>query len=271
MLADVLKNIHDAMIQDPNNPDWRNVECFVREHMICNNVERVVNTISTLFDTLASDKVVDLASAESRRNCRPEEGLRLCDDVKGELTLLAEMPEEDAVEGVLETYLEVIANARCLVLALCYVIATKYEEAVVLLEHLDGRVSSVRFSKPLDAYKRLDALMQSFNSKIPNLVASWHARAMVLLAGREIEDGDVFEDNLGIGSFPPSIEPIACKPLLMDLAFNQLEIPNFDGTGGHKSPKGAHSKAESPKAGVMGKLAGWASWARGEKIIQIHD
>lgn len=66
----------------------------------------------------------------------------------------------------------------------------------------------------------------------------------------EFDAGDP-GDHHKLIDFPPALRPIACKPLLFDIALNNIEFPDLDEKAGKK--------------GKSGEGGGWLGWLSGKK------
>lgn len=70
------------------------------------------------------------------------------------------------------------------------------------------------------------------------------------------EDPDLTSGKPNLFPFPPSFEPIPCKPLFFDLAREHLEFPDLEkkciGSGGAGGSTGASG----------GWISGWLGWGK---------
>ena len=73
------------------------------------------------------------------------------------------------------------------------------------------------------------------------------------------EDPNLTSGKPNLYPFPPSFQPIPCKPLFFDLAREHVEFPDLEkkvaGPGG---PGGAAGK----QGGLSGYLGGWLPWGK---------
>jgi len=70
------------------------------------------------------------------------------------------------------------------------------------------------------------------------------------------EDPALTTKQPNIFKLPPDFEPIPCKPLFFDLAFNQIEFPSLDDKLEQK---------QTQAAGITGFVKGLWGWGGGEK------
>lgn len=239
--GDVLRDIHAEMIAagvGEQASDWRMLEAYVREISTSMNVER---NLVLLWNHLAKlDGLDEVSSSEARRTCRPEEGMRYCDLLKEDIQGLQELPEtNDDISELLSAYIQVVANCRCLFLALCYTSQGKRLEAASLLDMLHARVEDVQLGGPQpEPLGRLHPLVGRIQEKMPTCVGCWRCRGLAALCaanlasakGRseEVAPGQSLQDFASLSAFPPKVRDIPCKPLLFDLAFPCLKEPDLE-------------------------------------------
>merc|ERR1719162_1338054 len=129
--------------------DWRMLEAFARELSLSMNVERNMVLLWNHFTKL--EQVEDIAAPESRKICRPDEGMRYCDLLKEDIQGLKDLPEtSESVSLTLSAYLQVVMNCRCFFLALCNLVLGKTLEAAALMDMLHARVSDGGVGEPLE-------------------------------------------------------------------------------------------------------------------------
>lgn len=239
--GDVLRDIHAEMIAagvDGSATEWRLLEAYAREISICMNIER---NLVLLWNHLSKlDGLEDMASSEARRTCKPEEGMRYCDLLREHIEGLQELPETDSsISGLLAAYMAVVANCRCLFLALCYTSQGKRLEAAALLDMLHARAEDVELGEArAEPLGRLHPLIERIQEKLPTCVSSWRCRGLAALCAaslaaakgrtQELAPVKTLEDVASLSAFPPKVRDIPCKPLLFDLAFPFIEEPDLD-------------------------------------------
>jgi len=257
--GETLKDIHADMINAGDSKDgaegsslseseWRLLEAFVRELSICMNVER---NLVLLWNHLTKlDGLQEMGSAEARKTCRPEEGMRYCDLLKEDLESLLELPEtSDSISESLSAYIEVALNCRCFFLALCHSLTGKLLESAALLDMLGSRSQKLgqALEEPLG---RLHPFFDRVVEGMPTRVAAWRCRALASLCGKAPKSKDQETDDGA--TFPPRVRDIPCKPLLFDLAFPCIEAPNIE----ELMPKSKSGGAGGEQKGLLGKVAG---------------
>ncbi|CAK0830132.1 unnamed protein product, partial [Prorocentrum cordatum] len=103
-----LRDIHHDMISAGAEAarlpvEWRMLEAFARELSICMNIERNIVLLRNHMAKL--DGLEELATQETRRTCRVEEGIRFCDMLKDDIEGLKELPEtSDDLSATLGAY-----------------------------------------------------------------------------------------------------------------------------------------------------------------------
>lgn len=262
--GEALKDIHGEMIAagaDADTAEWRTAEAFIREVSLCLSAERNLMLLRTHLTKL--DDTEDVNTIDSRRHCRPEEGMRFCELIKDDLAALAELPESTPeLEDRLATYKKAVLDYRCLYLALCHTALGKLLEAAALLDMLTGRIEEASAKDP-GPLPRLEGLFQHIQQQLPSRVARWRCRVLVLLAKSKKSKKDEAEVSTIVdmqpkakqdvlATFPPKFRDIPCKPLLFDLAFPCIEPPDLDSILPKKEGKGR--QAVAAVAGALGGL-----------------
>ncbi|CAE7795469.1 SRP68 [Symbiodinium sp. CCMP2456] len=268
--GDALKDVHSEMIAagaDSDTADWRIVEAFIREASSCVSVERNLILLRSHLGKL--DEIEDVSTIESRRQCRPEEGMRFCELVKEELATLSQLPESsEDIEETFGVYKKVILDYRCLYLALCHAALGKLLEAAALLEMLTSRVDEAPGKEQPGLLLRLQGLFQHIQQQLPLRVARWRCRILVQLAkaskkkkkdAEAEETADLVQPKNPkqdvLATFPPRFRDVPCKPLLFDLAFPCIEAPDLEAI----LPKKQEGKGRQAVAAVAGALGGLGS------------
>eukprot|EP00928_Gymnodinium_smaydae_P097034 TRINITY_DN8696_c0_g1_i1.p1 TRINITY_DN8696_c0_g1~~TRINITY_DN8696_c0_g1_i1.p1 ORF type:complete len:600 (+),score=149.54 TRINITY_DN8696_c0_g1_i1:67-1800(+) len=267
---DVLREIHSDMIAagaDGQSSEWRMLEAFAREVSVCMNVERNMLLLRTHFAKLAP--LMEVASPEARRSYRPDEGMRFCDLLKEDVQALLELPEtSDALKKTLGAYASIIANFRCLLLALCNVQLGKALEAAALLDMLQGRADEVDIGKAgAEPLARLHPLFERAQQLLPSVVGAWRCRVFAQLCteapgntsgpAESGGNGRMTLDISALSAFPPRFRDIPCKPLLFDLAFPLIEPPDLQEFLPSEGKKGQS---------VLGRVAGGLGSAVGSRL-----
>ena len=169
---------------------------------------------------------------------------------------------------------------RCCHIAGKFAADCKYAEAVALHDRATGlaRLAQAHLQQCEDVnqtQKHIEQLQQ-LQLKIRGAKCAAQAAAFLEeheltdntqeLAGgeqQEVQDGSFLEDRLDswvtikagepprLVDFPPSVQPIPCKPVLYDLAFNYVKMPDFSHRIA-KKPEGMLGKAK----GILGRLWG---------------
>jgi len=267
--GDALKDIHADMIAagaDGQTGEWHSLEAFARELSIVMNVER---NLVLLRDHLAKlDSLEDIGSSESRRACRPEEGMRFCDLLKEDICSLRELPDtSDTILQKLEIYIKVVSDCRCFFLALCHSSVGKMLESAALMDLLRSRVDECDVTKALpEPLGRLHSLFEVVQKGMANRVGEWRCRGLAQLAIMTVNKSKDAENIAptnkpklsleeianAVGAFPPRVRDIPCKPLLFDLAFPMVEAPDLSE---FQSKKGG-AIASGSRGGDIGGGAG---------------
>ncbi|CAK9016250.1 unnamed protein product [Durusdinium trenchii] len=264
--GEVLKDIHGEMIAagaDADTAEWRTAEAFIREASLCLSVERNLMLLKSHLTKL--DDTEDVNTIDSRRYCRPEEGMRFCELIKEDLAALAQLPESSPdLEDRLAVYKKAVLDYRCMYLALCHTALGKLLEAAALLDMLTGRIEEAVGSGGPGHLPRLESLFHHIQQQLPLRVARWHCRVLVLLAkSKKTKKDDAEEPSVDapktkqdlLATFPPKFLDIPCKPLLFDLAFPCIEPPDLD----EILPKKQEGKGRQAVAAVAGALGGLGS------------
>jgi len=278
--ADALKDIHSEMINAGSNEEeaaeWRMLEAYARELSLGMNVERNMTLLSINLNKL--DGLEEIGSADARRQCRPEEGMRFCELLKEDLESLLELPETgEEINGVLTLYTQLILNCRCFLLAMCHLANGKFLEAAALLDMLQARVDEVELLVTLpEPLGRMDPLFKCTQKAMPRRVVQWRCRGIAQLcamearasAEKEKEDAPIgnnssksLEESVGLGTFPPGYRDIPCKPLLFDLAFPCIEQPDVEDFLAQSKPSGQQKSLLGRVAGGLGNRIG-SLWGR---------
>lgn len=255
--GEVLHDIHADMINSDSKEEgalteqeWSLLEAFARELSVTMNLERNLLLLGNLFNKVGA--IEDIGSAEARRTCRPEEGMRYCEMIKEDVESLRELPETSgSMTSVLEAYEAVATNCRCFFLALCHQLTGKLLESAALLDMLGRRVEDVSLPQGLDEpLGRLHPLIKDINESLPSRTTAWRCRTAALLVSKAPK-----KEQAGAGpgseaaTFPPRVREIPCKPLLFDLAFGCIEEPDLE----ELLPK---KKDAEKKGSIIGKVAG---------------
>mmetsp|Transcript_94265 Transcript_94265/g.170263 ORF Transcript_94265/g.170263 Transcript_94265/m.170263 type:complete len:584 (-) Transcript_94265:120-1871(-) len=275
--GEVLKDIHADMMSegaDGETVQWRMLEAFAREVSICMNIERNLVLLRNHLSKL--DEIEEVTGPEARRICRPEEGMRYCDLLKVDVSLLGELPEtSEALEETLAAYTKAVLNYRCLYLALCNTSLGKTLEAAALLDMLSARADEATLggSKQPEPVGRIHGMFERMQSRLPSRVSQWRCRGLVSLCRSSSKGGAKAasqlqgraEDNRSLAAFPPKFRDIACKPLLFDLAFPCILAPIIEEMlpkGGVKlQDEGAQKKGLAGLVGGLGNKLG-GLWGR---------
>eukprot|EP00913_Durusdinium_trenchii_P014962 g14034.t1 len=221
-------------------------EAFIREASLCLSVERNLMLLKSHLTKL--DDTEDVNTIDSRRYCRPEEGMRFCELIKEDLAALAQLPESSPdLEDRLAVYKKAVLDYRCMYLALCHTALGKLLEAAALLDMLTGRIEEAVGSGGPGHLPRLESLFHHIQQQLPLRVARWHCRVLVLLAKSKKTKKDDAEAMFAAN--------IPCKPLLFDLAFPCIEPPDLD----EILPKKQEGKGRQAVAAVAGALGGLGS------------
>ncbi|CAK9067855.1 Brefeldin A-inhibited guanine nucleotide-exchange protein 2 (Brefeldin A-inhibited GEP 2) (ADP-ribosylation factor guanine nucleotide-exchange factor 2) [Durusdinium trenchii] len=129
--GEVLKDIHGEIIAagaDADTAEWRTAEAFIREASLCLSVERNLMLLKSHLTKL--DDTEDVNTIDSRRYCRPEEGMRFCELIKEDLAALAQLPESSPdLLFWLSPLEKAVLDYRCMYLALCHTALGKLLEA----------------------------------------------------------------------------------------------------------------------------------------------
>lgn len=265
--GDALKEIHSEMIAagaDGATADWRITEAFTREVSVCTNVER---NLILLRNHLATMDEIEATTSETRRQFRPEEGMRFCDLLKEDLASLSELPEASTdIEEALSFYTKAVLNYRCLYLSLCHMSMGKPLEAAALLDMLSSRVDEEQADVDPKAFERLHGNFERIQQRLPSRVAQWRCRVLVQLAKESAKTSSKVAEAAsaviaskptqdGLAAFPPGFRDIPCKPLLFDLAFPAIEPPDIDEIL-PKAKEGQKGRAVAAVAGALGRVAG---------------
>lgn len=246
-IEEALQKVHAAMLADAEAgatqaAQLKLLEAHLRELTVCSNVERSLVLLRRLPETIG------LADEKGKKVQRPEEGVRLCDMAADELASLSELPNADALEPGLEGLKVALRNERLLYVGLVNAAAGKVAEAVALFDLLRARLGDVP-SAPTPALERVRMLLDEANEQLSSRVAKWRAR---ILAQHELAQQEESEPVATTGRhFPPKVSPIACKPFVLDLAYQELATPSFEEFIKQKS--GLLGKI----GGGVGKVAGW--------------
>jgi len=254
---DTLKDIHADMIAagaDGQTDEWRTLEAFARELSICMNVER---NLVLLWNHLARlDGLEEVCSQDSRKKCRPEEGMRFCDLLKEDVQGLLDLPHTtESISKTLAGYVTVVLNCRCLFLALCHTVMGKTLEAASLMDMLRARVEDANITLPAlpEPLGRLHLLFERVQQGMPSRVSRWRCRGLVNMvteAGAPAAQKPL-EDFAVLAAFPPKVRDIPCKPLLFDLAFPCIPEPDLEDLLPSKG-----GGAEGQQQGLLGRVAG---------------
>ena len=248
------------------------------------NMAMIDNTRKALEKAESENAAVQDSS--SKKTAKPQDLVRLYESI---IQNLNELPQLAGLEEDLEFKQETEAKVgffkawRCLFIAEAFLAAKKWPEAMALYQRatLYGRKAE---KDPL-LEKKLKSQIKSLLAFIESHQFMAHANSFLesedsgekreeSKAAKELsklpltERLDVYHEdpegllkgNPNLADFPPSFQPIPCKPLFFDLAREQLTFPDLE-------DKLAASPGKGPAAGGAsgGWLGGWLGGWGGKK------
>jgi len=270
---------------DPDSPQWSAVESYVKEQTAVLNIERnllllliSIHKLHAAQDDLVRGKV---KPEEGVRFCElikenVSSALDLCPEYHEDADKASKLPISEGLCEALQSYLHVAANYRCWFVALCNAASGKLQEAYVLT---DLALSRSDVSLPPTApspYSHIHTLVRRLQDDLPSRLRRWRAR----LAAKVVAQDSGLEDPLDkaasagagvagassasaaaaastaaaaattvkagdLNAFPPAIEPIACKPLLFDLALSSFPPPDIS------------HRVKKESKGLLGRFTSW--------------
>ncbi|KAF4673020.1 signal recognition particle subunit srp68 [Perkinsus chesapeaki] len=242
LCQEVLSKVHSEMVkseEESGGVDWAAHEVEMRKVSDEVSGERSLLLIYGLLAKIRSLNVW-IGTSKGRMSVKPEEGVRLCD------MLL------DTQEGRAEK--QAIKDLRLFFLALSHASAGKVPEAISLLQLLEQRTSSQL--TPEDT--RMSRAAVSLRSDLlPAAATQWRLKCLLQLVAEK--GGHPVEAPAATDSaklFPPPLQPMPSKPLVIDMAFDYITPPDLS-----KEVEEHKPQKEAASTGLLGRLGGW--WGGG--------
>lgn len=225
----------------------------------------------------------------SNKGPKPSDFIRLYDVIQQNLSEIISLPgisNDDGLHSNIEAQQRAFQAFRCFYIAQSYVIEKKWTEAMALykrvLEHANSALKGLQLLD--EAEQKLDFVdISSLESLIEAIAFNKyrvHSSAVlesVQFTSMKLEADmaiplmnrlNIYHEDPALSAlsnnkvnvkvpsftskFPPSFEPIPCKPLFFDLAVNHSTFPSLEAKVG--------SKATPKKSGITGMISNWWGW-----------
>jgi len=211
-------------------------------------VTKTIERNLLLSESLEQKLESSSAEEDPKKRTKPDELIKVYDNLLQNIHELSELVTGDAEQAKFAAAQALSFKAlRCYYLSLSYFNASKWTEALGLLDRAKDQLQSARthheacanVSQPF--LKKLDAI----DSKIRAYKFEAHARSFLQTAGKQ-EPTEVSAEAKGsllesinrfdysyanskhLITFPPQFESTKCKPLFFDLAFSGVEFPSLE-------------------------------------------
>lgn len=236
-------------------------------------IERNLVMIESLKSRLPGLMGSEVKVPSKEKATKPEDLMKMYDITIQSLVEISQLPgieEDKAVSKELDTQITGYKAFRCFYIAQSYHNGKKLTEAIALYEKVTQYVKSALtlsqssgktlFTVEVDKLQELanQAKGQKCAAHAAYILESTkveHDVSKLSLDERPLKDRlDVYQEQPAASlkkpnlvNFPPSFQPIPCKPLFFDLALNHLEMPDLE------------ERVEKKKAagGITGLVKGW--------------
>jgi len=249
----------------------------------CNKlIDRNLVLITEMRRVLAGEIVVE----KGKKPVKPQDLVRLFEsiiqnlsDMKG----LAGLDEDLDFHHEVEAKVSYYKAARCFYIALAFLEAQKWPEAMALFQRAKDYVNKAKRDQKLDACLRGE--VDRLDSDIESRQFMAHANSILELekaknssdnkSDKAVTDDvtvplarrlDVYYEDKSLLSlkaggkpnladFPPPFQPIPCKPLYFDVAREHIDFPDLSA----KLGQGREDGGAGQKQGWLGGWLGWGS------------
>eukprot|EP00744_Colponema_vietnamica_P005321 GILI01007802.1.p1 GENE.GILI01007802.1~~GILI01007802.1.p1 ORF type:complete len:613 (+),score=188.26 GILI01007802.1:74-1840(+) len=225
----------------------------------CEKLEKVIERNQLMVQVSQSkldqdDEIEVLLSGGKPKNSRPEELVRLYDNLIQSLSELSSLPgsfEQPNARKIFQAKESTFKAHRCFYLSLSYGLMVKWAECLALLDRsteLANNAINAQNALP-DSDKAAIDQLNAIIDRARGLRLRIHGRYLqqsmeqehdqkrenirkdkrTLMQRSDEFNGGAEELGHSIAPLPPSVEPVPCKPYLFDLAFNCLEFPDVSG------------------------------------------
>merc|ERR1712223_971815 len=287
---DALQTLRDDLIEDPT---FRNRQQasegpvapvhFLYTYLTFMKCTKTIDRNYAMIEEMKSYINGEKELEKGKKPIKPQDLVRLYETVMqnyNDIPKLAGLEEGLALKQEMEAKVVYCKALKCYYIALTYLNGQKWPEARALFQRATSYANKAKNDKivPDGMRQKMQDLMQLIESK------QFMAHANSILEAEEAADssarkdskvdtskGDVplvdrldeyYEDpNLTSGKpnlypFPPSFQPIPCKPLFFDLAREHVEFPDLEKKvgGGPGAPSGGQK-------GGWG-LGSWMPWGK---------
>ncbi|XP_006821155.1 signal recognition particle subunit SRP68-like [Saccoglossus kowalevskii] len=276
---DVIQELRDEIKADPKQKTQKadgrisNLEylhSYVTYIKISKTIDRNKLMVETMKDNLPGGEV-----QEGKKMTKPQDMIRLYDIIIQNLTDISQLPgleDDDKLKEEIDYEILVNKAFRCFYVAQSYSFVKKRVEASALYERVLHYTGIARKqSKTASGQNNKDLLtkIEELTRIVKGLKYSIHASAILDtqdmtegVSQLSVQNNKPLIDRLeeyrddpslltrkpNLVTFPPNFQPIPCKPLFFDIAFNHVEFPSLE------------DKVEQKKAaggGLTGFVKGW--------------
>lgn len=207
---------------------------------------------------------------------KPQDIVRLYEIILQQMTelkTLSGMEENDNYQKEVQAQSTMYKAFRCFHMAKAYTVTRRWREALVLFnkssnyikEATKGIISKDLQQKLKDLQKDIESeeiiaqaqCVIEDTTEEPSLLPTKSGKSKKPLIDRldeYREDTQLLTKNPNIVSLPPAMEPIPCKPLFFDLAFNLVKFPDL------QDKLDSPNKNKGPAAGMSGFVKGLFGW-----------
>jgi len=287
---DALQTLRDDLIEDPT---FRNRQQasegpvapvhFLYTYLTFMKCTKTIDRNYAMIEEMKSYINGEKELEKGKKPIKPQDLVRLYETVMqnyNDIPKLAGLEEDLALKQEMEAKVVYCKALKCYYIALTYLNGQKWPEARALFQRATSYANKAKNDKivPEGMRQKMQDLMQLIESK--QFMA--HANSILEAesnttanAGDKADDAaksaiplidrldDYYEDpNLVTGKpnlypFPPSFEPIPCKPLFFDLAREHVEFPSLE------KKISTPGTAASPQGASGGWLGGWlGGWGK---------
>jgi len=282
---DAIQALREDLVEDPayRNRQQTNQGAVSSMHFLhtyltyikCNKViDRNLVMINEMKKVLSGEVIVE----KGKKPVKPQDLVRLFENIiqnLNDMKNLAGLDEDLEFHHEIEAKVSYYKAARCFYIALTFLNAQKWPEAMALFQRAREYGNKAKKDSKLEASMRKEVEM--LDSDIESRQFMAHANSileqekskndgsdqmddaecnqmpLVDRLDRYYEDKNLTNKKPNLVEFPPSFEPIPCKPLYFDLAREHIEFPDLESKVNQGQKQGAGQKQ-------AGWLDGWLGW-----------
>lgn len=260
---DAIKVVSDELAQFRNSTTASEDRTKELEHLVA------YLSYDKLQHTIARNLLL-VESSKSKRTSKPDDFVRLYDNLIGNMTDILALPgvdEDAAVSNDAESRRQLFRAHRCFHLAQCYQVARLQSEAAALFDrvnhhtstltgkHADEAANIVRQSTGMKCRARAEAFLSEhelegmMNALSVSGKDSAYVRRHIML--EHLEEYESYAPSTSgtrtICEMPPALEAVPCKPVFFDLAVDGVHFPEY--LASKKKEEAGENEKESAASG----------------------